>query len=115
MATSTTTIPLILLSLTAFSSSRTQASAQNGGGPYGLNFTGSGGNQVNVSSGAVDYSDQQCVEAAVSVGSTPAGSTNTTTGTTAAEPSADGASDSSKRSVGFVGLVLGLALFFMGD
>lgn len=124
--------------LTVSNPVRTQASAQNGGGSYGLNFTGSGGNQVNVSSGAVTTQINNALRqqfplavyqvdkvllpsdmfsdkvSAPPPAKTPAGSTNTTTGTNAAEPSVDGTSDSSKRSVGFVGLALGLALFFMG-
>ncbi|XP_062010583.1 fasciclin-like arabinogalactan protein 13 [Rosa rugosa] len=124
--------------LTVSNPVRTQSSSQNGGGSYGLNFTGSGGNQVNVSSGAVTTQinnalRQQFPLAVYQVDKvllpndlfsdaspaptptkTPAGSTNTTTPTKAAEPSADSANGSSKKSVGFVGLALGVVLFFMG-
>ncbi|XP_050377827.1 fasciclin-like arabinogalactan protein 13 [Argentina anserina] len=117
---------------------RTQSSASNGGGSYGLNFTGSGGNQVNVSSGAVTtqinnalrqqfplavyqvdkvlFPNDMFSEASPAPvpAKTPAGSTNTTKETAAPEPSTDGTSSSSKTSVGFLGLALGLALFFMG-
>ncbi|XP_004287337.1 PREDICTED: fasciclin-like arabinogalactan protein 13 [Fragaria vesca subsp. vesca] len=126
--------------LTVSNPVRTQSSSQNGGGSYGLNFTGSGGNQVNVSSGAVTTQinnalrqqfplavyqidkvllpNDMFAEAspAPTAAKTPAGSTNTTKGTVAAEPSTDGTSGSSKTTVGsFVGLALGLALFFMGS
>ncbi|KAL6221227.1 hypothetical protein ACLB2K_008979 [Fragaria x ananassa] len=126
--------------LTVSNPVRTQSSSQNGGGSYGLNFTGSGGNQVNVSSGAVTTQinnalrqqfplavyqldkvllpNDMFAEAspAPTAAKTPAGSTNTTKGTVAAEPSTDGTSGSSKTSVGsFMGLALGLALFFMGS
>ncbi|KAM5547889.1 fasciclin-like arabinogalactan protein 13 [Rosa sericea] len=124
--------------LTVSNPVRTQSSSQNGGGSYGLNFTGSGGNQVNVSSGAVTTQisnalRQQFPLAVYQVDKvllpndmfsdaspaptptkTPAGSTNTTTATKAAEPSVDSANGSSEKSVGFVGLALGVVLFFMG-